>query len=126
MPKPSLPERVAILEEKVDSLAALPARVAGLESQVLQLRDEMRAGFSAIRSEFETTIRSALAAFRDEFRVEMRAEMHAEVHARGETLRGEIRAGDEETRRYMLVLHEDLVARISVIGEGQPPRRKRR
>ena len=92
MPKPSLPGRVAILEEKVDSLAELPARVAGLESQILQLR----------------------------------AEMHAEIHAMGETLRGEIRAGDEETRRYMLVLHEDLVARISVIGEGQPPRRKRR
>ncbi|MGH9204020.1 MAG: hypothetical protein ACRD2A_22570, partial [Vicinamibacterales bacterium] len=33
-------------------------------------------------------------------------------------LRAEIREGDEETRRYMRVLHEDLISRIRTIGEG--------
>ncbi len=43
-----------------------------------------------------------------------------------ETLRGEIRAGDEETRRYMRVLHEDLVGRITLLGEARRVRKKRR
>ena len=30
--------------------------------------------------------------------------------------------GDEETRRYMRVLHEEVIARIATIGEGGRPR----
>ena len=33
-------------------------------------------------------------------------------------LRDEIRTGDEETRRLMRVLHEDLVERIKTVGEA--------
>jgi hypothetical protein len=33
-------------------------------------------------------------------------------------VRKELRDVDEETRRHMLMLHEDLIARISAIGEG--------
>lgn len=40
-----------MLEQQMQELRDLPARVTGLESQILQLRDEMRDGFSAIRSE---------------------------------------------------------------------------
>ena len=32
-------------------------------------------------------------------------------------VREEIRQGDEETRRYMRVLYEDVTARIAVLGE---------
>jgi hypothetical protein len=43
-------------------------------------------------------------------------------------LRQEIRDGDEETRRLMRVLHEDLVQRIALLGErssaGIAPRRR--
>jgi hypothetical protein len=44
-------------------------------------------------------------------------------------LRQEIREGDEETRRLMRVLHEDLVQRIPLLGEkrssaGVAPRRR--
>ena len=35
----------------MQELRELPARVAGVELQILQLRDEMRAAFSATRSE---------------------------------------------------------------------------
>jgi len=33
------------------------------------------------------------------------------------SLREEMRAGDEETRRFMRILHEDLVARLALISE---------
>jgi hypothetical protein len=33
-----------------------------------------------------------------------------------------MRAGDEETRRYMRVLHEEVIGRIAAIREGQPSR----
>jgi hypothetical protein len=32
------------------------------------------------------------------------------------TLREEIRTGDEETRRFMRVLHEDVISRIAALG----------
>jgi hypothetical protein len=40
-----------------------------------------------------------------------------------------MRAGDEETRRLMRVLHEDVISRIAVTNEARPssqprPRRK--
>ena len=49
----TLDERVEILEQKVGDLQSLPARMDALESQILQLRGEMRDGFSAIREKLE-------------------------------------------------------------------------
>ena len=40
-------------------------------------------------------------------------------------MRAEMREGDEETRRYMRVLYEDLIERIERIGEGRRGRPKR-
>jgi hypothetical protein len=148
-------ERVEILERNVELFEALPARVSALESQIVQLRSEMRdefaavrgemrAGFLAVRDEFAAVrgeMRAGFLAVRDEFAA-VRGEMHAGFLAardefsavRGEmagmrdslltVLRAEIREGDEETRRYMRVLHEDLVARIALLQKGRPPRKK--
>ena len=52
---------------------------------------------------------------------QLRVDMSAECLA----VRHEIREGDEETRRQMRVLHEDLVSRIAVLGEGRRGRRNR-
>ena len=41
-----------MFEQQMQELRELPARVAGVELQILQLREEMRDGFSAVRSEF--------------------------------------------------------------------------
>jgi hypothetical protein len=38
-------------------------------------------------------------------------------------LRDEIPAQIEEARRHMRVLHEDVIARLAAIQEGQPPKR---
>lgn len=61
MPRPSLDVRVKSLEETTSTLRQLPARVSALtermedvESQVLQLRGEMRGEFSAIRAALAT------------------------------------------------------------------------
>ena len=80
----SLEIRMDRLERRVGILEKLPDRVTALESQIVQLRDEMRSEFSETRSD----------------------------------LRGEIRAGDEETRRLMRVLHEDVVQRIATLKES--------
>jgi hypothetical protein len=59
----SVIERIEIVERKVEVLETLPEGVSAVELQLVQLRDEMRAEFSA--------------------------------------LRGDMRAGDEETRRTL-------------------------
>jgi uncharacterized coiled-coil protein SlyX len=54
--------------------------------------------------------------------VQLRTGMHDEFSA----VREEIRLGDEETRRYMRVLHEEVISRIATIQEGQDASRPRR
>jgi hypothetical protein len=79
-----------------------------VELQIVQLRDELHAGFSAVRQE--------MAVMRDDLRSELKStavSLHAEIRA-------EIRSGDEETRRYMRVLHEDIITRIAALSD---PRR---
>lgn len=100
MPRGTLTQRVEILEQKVEQLETLPARIAAVESQILQLRDEMRTEFSAVRRELTSLFRT-------------------ELHINVDSLRAEIRQGDEETRRYMRVLHEDVIARIAGLGEAR-------
>ncbi len=117
MPKPSLTRRVEILEEKVGALEELPTRMTSVELQIVQLRDEMRGEFSAGRremAELGATLRGEIA--------ELGTTIRGEMGEHKTTLRDEIRTGDEETRRYMRVLHEDLVGRLALLQEG----RKRR
>src|SRR5580765_1524656 len=60
----NLTERVEVLEVKMASLEELPARVTAVESQIVQLRTEMRGEFSAVRQE--------MRALNDETRAEIR------------------------------------------------------
>ena len=62
----------------MEALEVLPERVAAVEVQLVHLREEMRAEFSATR-----------------------AEMRAGDEETRRVLRGEIREGDEETRRTL-------------------------
>ena len=89
-----LVNRVEILEHTVNTLERLPARVDALSLQVVQLRDEMRDGFSALREE---------------------------MHAGDEETRALVRALNEETRTHMRILHEDVVERIECLGEERSP-----
>lgn len=109
MAQKSLEARVDMLERRVQILEQLPDRVTAVEQQIVQLRDEMRAEFSATRAEARAGDEDVVRRLRDEIRAG-----DARVI---QTLREEIRAGDEETRRFMRILHEDLVARIEILGE---------
>ena len=145
MTEPTLTERVTILEQKVNEFASLPSRVAGVELQIVQLRGEMQVGFSAVRQEMaamrddlRTELHRELHGIREELHG-IREELdgihgaldgihgeldgiHGEldgIHGELNGLRVEIRAGDKETRRYMRVLHEDLITRIATLGDAR-------
>jgi predicted phage gp36 major capsid-like protein len=107
----SLERRMDMLERGVEPLEQLPERITALESQFVQLRDEMRAEFSTVRSEVRAGDEGTQRTLGDEIRI-------GDEETR-RVLRDEIRAGDEETRRYMRVLHEDLVTRITMLGDGR-------
>ena len=115
MERRNLGSRVETLEKTVSELETLPAqvealtlRVGSLEGQFLQFRSETRGEFSALRDE----MRAGFARVDGEL-VSVRDEMRAGF---GE-IRKAIEQGDEESRGFMRVLHEDLVARIAVLGE---------
>ena len=110
MPPQTLVKRVESLEARMTVLETLPARVDALESQIVQLRDEMRNEFSAVCSEIR----------------------HGDEETR-RSLREEIRAGDEETRRalreeirdlgsQMRILHEDMIQRFKTLEDGRSSR----
>lgn len=82
-----------MLERQMRDLSGLPDRVASLEAQFVQFRAEVKEEFSSIRVD--------LLALREG----------------QDGLREELRAGDEETRRFMRVLHEDVISRIALLGE---------
>jgi len=106
MPQP-IEIRVQLLEERVTSLEELPPRMAGLELQIVQLRTEMHAEFSAVRGE----IRSLGTGLREE------------IHSVETGLRLAIDEAQVQTR----VLFEDFVARLAVVDEGKNvPARKRK
>ena len=95
----SVETRVESLEVRVTRLEELPGRMDPIESQIVQLRTDMRDEFSAVRQEM-----------RDEFSA-VRHDMR-EGFAKAE-------AGDEQTRNYMRVLFEDYIDRLKTIDEGK-------
>jgi len=112
-----------MLERKVEILEQLPGRVSALEVQIVQLRDEMRAEFSATRAEARAGDEGVVLSLREEIRSSsehvmqtLRDEIRSGCEDVRNTLRKEIREGDEETRRFMRVLYEDLVDRIEILG----------
>jgi len=106
----TLAARVDSLEQRVTRLEELPARVDALAVQVSQLRDEMRAEFSAVRTEIragdENTCRT------------LREEIQAGDEETRRTLREEIRAGDARVMEQARVLHEQVISRLALIQEG--------
>jgi hypothetical protein len=113
--------RLDILEQRVNVLETLPARVDALADQILQLRHEVRDAFSALRGEMRTGDGEAMQSLREEIRAgdeETRRQLREEIRAGDKETRWLMRELIAETRTHMLVLHEDLVERIKRIGEG--------
>jgi hypothetical protein len=57
---------------------------------------------------------------------ETRRTLRDEIRAGDEQTRRQLREEDEETRRYMRILHEDVVARISMLQKRLPRFRKKK
>lgn len=91
MARQALEKRMDNLEDRVTTLDELPEKVTALESQVVQLRGEMRGEFSAIRQEM-----------RDEFAA----------------VREEMKALFAESQRHARILHEDVITRIAALRAG--------
>ena len=151
MPDELLSDRVERLEKTVEGIQSLPAKVAELgdrvgrvETQIVQLRAEMRVEFSDVRSE----MRTGFAAVRSEMQTEsatVRSEMEKRfAGARDDLLVGlanvtnelrhEIRESAEEGKRHSQILFEEVLSRIAALGEHREessarkpraPRRKR-
>jgi hypothetical protein len=82
------------VEKRVETLERTVEGLSALPSRVEAVEGQMLQLRSEMRSEF--------SAIRDEF-VQVRAE---------------IKAGDEETRTQMRILHEAALARIAMVAEG--------
>ena len=134
MEQVSLERRVEILEQQVESLSLVPSKIAAMEEQFVQRLEELRLDVSATVQESEGKTRREMAALhadcvsRLELLVQGRATqhqtellaLHKQAAARLEEL---IRDGDDETRRFMRMLYEEVIERIARIGEGgRPPK----
>lgn len=113
----------------MQELRELPARVAGVELQILQLRGEMQEAFSATRAVLggkveglrvemhgiRDELRTEIHGFRDELRAEthgIRDELRAEIHGIRDDLRTEIHEVRDELRADMQGVRDDLLAEI--------------
>jgi hypothetical protein len=144
MGRQTLSLRVDRLEERVTIFDQLPARIDAVESQILQLRDELHREFSSVRGEIRTGDEGVVRTLREEIRAgdegvvrTLREEIRAGDEGVVRTIRQEIRSGDEETRRVLRaemraiadeimgqarMLYEDMNAKLTIIQEGQQPR----
>ena len=143
MPPETIDSRVDHLERRVTDLETLPDRITAVESQIVQLRAEMRGEFSAVREEIRSgdeETRRVLGERIEETagvlgerikktarvlgeRIEETARVLGErieetAHALGERI--------DENGRHMRVLHEDVIGRLAIIQEGQSAHRRRR
>ena len=92
----------------MQELRELPVRVAGVELQILQLREEMRESFSAIRTELDGKV----------------AGLQGEMQGMRDELLAEIRLGDQATRDFMRMLFEHHQSSLKTIGEGRKKRKR--
>ncbi len=103
MPSDAIAKRLETVEMTVEGLTGLPGQVASLNTRVASLDTRV--------ASLDTRVASLEVQFL-QFRDEVRGEFSV--------LRTEIRAGDEETRVQMRVLHEEVLDRISKLGESRP------
>ena len=111
MEKRSIADRVETLEMIVEELRKLPAQIEALDARVASL-DARLGSLNEQFLHFRTETRGEFSAVREEMRAGF-----AKVDEDFVRMREEMRQGDEDTRRYMRVLHEDVIARIAVLSE---------
>ena len=148
MSRSDLAGRIDTVEHRMDSIERRwDASFAAFTTQILQSNRETREEILAtLRGEMEVsggTLRGEMEVLGENLRGEMQtlgANLRGEMEALGASLRDEMHTlhgitvrrfekletalaeGDDETRRFMKILHEDTLSRIALLGEGWPPR----
>jgi len=127
MPPETIESRADNLERRVTDLETLPDRIPAIESQIVQLRTEMRGEFSAVREEIRTGDRVLGERIDETTRVlGERLDETTRVLQRLEETTRVLGERIDENGRHMRVLHEDVIGRLAIIQEGQSARRRRR
>lgn len=119
--------RMEFLEHAVAGLAGLPQQVLELATQFPQLREDVRTEISRVKRDVGE-LRGEMHVSRDELRGETRGirdELVGRVDACRTELREDMASMHHELAKLILAsqaqtlsLHEDLVERIKVLGEG--------
>lgn len=116
----ALAERIEMLEQTVHGLVTLPGRMEAVEGRLTTVEGRLvMVEGRLVKVEGRlATVEVQIVHLREEMRSEFSA-IRGELGERFEALyeRG------EDTRRYMRVLHEEVIDRIARIGEGPPPSR---
>jgi len=127
MPPETIESRADNLERRVTDLETLPDRIPAIESQIVQLRTEMRGEFSAVREEIRTGDRVLGERIDETTRVlGERLDETTRVLQRLEETTRVLGERIDENGRHMRVLDEDVIGRLAIIQEGQSARRRRR
>jgi hypothetical protein len=140
MDEVALVQRIEMLEETMKSLKGLPRRVdalelrmAGVESQVLQLRTEMRDGFlaTATKADLERfATKEDLERFATKADLERYAtkadlagavaELREEIAGGVREMAGQLREFERRSEGRMRILIEDAMSRAITRIEGNP------
>ena len=127
MPPETIESRADNLERRVTDLETLPDRIPAIESQIVQLRTEMRGEFSAVREEIRTGDRVLGERIDETTRVlGERIDETTRVLQRLEETTRVLGERIDENGRHMRVLHEEVIGRLVIIQEGQSAPRRRR
>ena len=97
-----------MLEQQLQQLKDLPDRVGRMESQILQLRTDMKDGFSAIRSDLRAELHGVEAGLRTELH-EVRDALRSELRE----VREDIRIGVAESQNLARGLHAEAMQEIA-------------
>ena len=121
MPETSLVKRLETLENAVNGpngltrqIAAVAGELKEFREEFLQFRDWTRGEFSAVRQEMAT----GFAAVRQEMAAGLTA-VRQEMATEFAVVRQEM-----ATRSEMRMLHEEVIARLAVLQEGQVRRKQ--
>jgi len=112
-----LPERVATLATRLDeAVSTLSTRIDSVESTLSTRIDSVESTLSARIDSVESTLSARIDSVESTLSVRI-DRVEAAMGRLERSLREEIRAGDDETRRFMRMLHEDLIGRIALLSE---------
>ena len=118
-----LAERVELIEESVRALVTLPARMESMERRFADIEGRMVSVEGRLVS-LEgrlVNVEERLVVVEGQI-VQLRGEMHGEFSAIRRNMNERFDAlyeRGEDTRRFMRVLHEEVLDRIGRLGEGR-------